>query len=256
MTNFKDLHYQEKPLLIGNVWDVISARQAENAGFGALGTSSAAVAAQRGYPDGEAMPFAEVVRLVEQISRHCALPLTVDLEGGYSRVPRQIVDNIKQLVDRGAVGINLEDSVVAEDRQLLPADLFAQTLLAIKNELAKRRIDVFLNVRTDTFLLNHSNALLETQSRAQRYQEAGADGLFVPGIKQESDIRSVVQSTLLPINVMSVPGLPDFPTLKQLGVRRISTGNLLFDCMHQHLARQFDLILNRRSFQPIFEYAY
>lgn len=250
---FKALHQQDDPLLIGNVWDVASASVAEKVGFSAIGTPSAAVAAQRGYPDGERVPFAEVMNLAEQITSTCSLPLTVDLEGGYSRKPEQIADNIKRLADLGAVGINIEDSVPGENRKLLSPNLFANTLNSIKSELARSNIDIFLNVRTDTFLLGCSPVLPETQRRIQLYEKSGADGIFVPGIEQEGNIRTVVQCTKLPVNVMATPTLPDFPTLKSLGVKRISMGNLLFDDMHHHLDRTFRAILDHQSFKLVFD---
>ncbi len=115
MKNFKALHYQKTPLLIGNVWDVASTRIATKANFKAIGTSSAAIASMLGYQDGEVMDFSELLYIVQRISVNTKLPLSVDLESGYSRNPLVITEHIRQLAAVGVVGINLEDSIVKEE---------------------------------------------------------------------------------------------------------------------------------------------
>jgi 2-methylisocitrate lyase-like PEP mutase family enzyme len=93
---FKNLHNQDKPLLIGNVWDVPSAKTAEKLNFKAIGTSSFAIAALLGYNDGEEMEFSELEYFVKRIASNTKLPLSVDLESGYSRDPKEIANNIKR----------------------------------------------------------------------------------------------------------------------------------------------------------------
>ena len=111
---FKDLHNQEKPLLIGNVWDVTSTKTAEKLNFQAIGTSSSAIAQILGYRDGEEIEFSEMEYMVKRIALNTKLPLSVDLESGYGDKPEEIVDRIKRLVALGAVGINIEDSIVTK----------------------------------------------------------------------------------------------------------------------------------------------
>ena len=149
MTNFKNLHNQEKPLLIANVWDAVSAQNAEKLNFQALGTSSSAVAAILGYQDGEQISFDQLEFMAKHIAAATSLPLSVDMEGGYSRNPSEIADNIKRLADIGVVGINFEDSVVAEKRIQLQKDEFVKTLQTVRNLLEQKQVEMFLNVRTD-----------------------------------------------------------------------------------------------------------
>ena len=111
---FQELHEQDKPLIIGNVWDAASAKAAEKLNFNAIGTSSAAIASMLGYDDGEQMSFSELLYIVKRILASTTLPLTVDIEAGYSRDPVEIANYIKTLADLGVVGINIEDSIVAE----------------------------------------------------------------------------------------------------------------------------------------------
>lgn len=250
--NFKDLHFQDKPLLIGNVWDVPSTRIAEKLNFQAIGTSSAAIASLLGYNDGEEITFSELEYFVERITLNTNLPFSVDLESGYGSNPKDIARNIERLVSIGVVGINIEDSVVRNHRELLDAHDFARCLAAIKEELIKRNIDVFINVRTDTFLLGLSNAIEETKKRIQFYENAGANGIFTPCIEKISDIQDIVNCTSLPINVMCMPNLPGFEELSGLGVKRISTGNFLFDKMYDEFERVEKRILDQKSFRSLF----
>lgn len=251
--NFNELHNQNKPLLIGNVWDVASAKTAESAKCQALGTSSAAIATMLGYEDGEEMSFTELTLIVKRIVANSNLPLSVDLESGYSRQVSGIVNNIEHLFNLGAVGVNIEDSLMEPDgRRLIPAEQFAAILTAIKNKLAQKQINIFLNARTDTFLLNHPVVIKETQKRIGLYEQAGADGIFAPGITAENDIRTVVAMTQLPINVMCMPNLPNFKKLAELGVKRISMGNFLFHDLNKHHAQVLSQIISNQSFKPLF----
>ncbi|CAM3862320.1 isocitrate lyase/phosphoenolpyruvate mutase family protein [Xenorhabdus thuongxuanensis] len=110
--NFTKLHYQNKPLLIANVWDADSAMIAQQVGYQALGTSSAAIAATLGYEDGEAMSFDELLYIVSRIKSISDLPLSVDVEAGFGRTANEITTNLKRLSQLGVVGINLEYSKV------------------------------------------------------------------------------------------------------------------------------------------------
>ena len=111
------------------------------------------------------------------------------------------------------------------ERELVNIDEFSNTLTAIKQKLIQAQINIFINVRTDTFLLGHTNVLEETKKRIHRYQAAGADGIFIPCITKESDISAVVKYIQLPVNVMCMPDLPNFEVLEKLKVKRISMGN-------------------------------
>lgn len=249
---FKNLHNQDKPLLITNVWDVPSAKIAEEFNFQAIGTSSSAIASLLGYNDGEEMDFSELKYMVKRIAENTNLRLSVDLESGYSRNPKEIANHIKELSDLGVVGINIEDSIVNENRTLLDAEKFAQTITEVVENLQKDNIDVFINVRTDTFLLNVPNTIEETKRRIKLYENARANGIFVPCIEQISDIKEIVNCTKLPINVMCMPNLPDFGTLNNLGVKRISMGNFIFDNMYGQFKLKTEEILNQQSFKPVF----
>ena len=227
--NFKTLHQQEVPLLIANVWDVASAQVAQKLNFQAIGTSSGAIAAMFGFQDGEEITFQELEYVVKRIMDSTSLPLTVDLEAGYSRNTKQIATNICRLHDLGVVGINLEDSIIKNGKRIIvEADRFARMLEGLGRELAQSNCDIFVNVRTDTYLLRHNAPLYETIRRGKMYQNAGAHGLFVPFIEEKEAIEEVISKIKCTLNVMCTPKLPKFSLLKELGVKRISMGNFVF----------------------------
>lgn len=251
--NFTELHNQNTPLLISNVWDVPSAKIAEKLNFQAIGTSSLAIASLLGYEDGEEISFSELKYFVEKIISNTKLPLTVDLEAGYGDDEKQIIENIKELAKLGVVGVNIEDSLVKNgERTLVDAENFSKLLENIVATLTSENIDIFINIRTDTFLLGVENTISETQKRISLYENAGVDGIFVPCIETKEDIEVIVKSTKLPLNVMCMPNIPDFKTLNNLGVRRISMGNFVFDKMYNQFENITQNIVKQQSFQSIF----
>jgi 2-methylisocitrate lyase-like PEP mutase family enzyme len=253
-TRFCQLHHLDTPLLLATIWDARSAATSQALGFAAVGTSSAAIAGMLGYPDGEQLPFAELQYIVKRICASTTLPVSVDLEGGYSRQPAQIARHMAQLVAVGVAGFNLEDSVPTADggRRLLPAPEFADALLAVRSALAGQQARAFLNIRTDTYLLTHPAPLAETRHRTQLYAAAGADGIFVPGLTSLTAMRELCQATPLPLNVMALPELPDFGALAAAGVRRISMGNFLFEALTVRQQQLSQRIIREQNFTTLF----
>lgn len=250
---FKELHHQAKPLLIGNVWNVQSAKIHEKLNFQAIGTSSAAIAHSLGYEDGEQMSFSDLLFMVERIRKSVALPLSVDIEFGYGNSAAEIADNIITLKKSGVAGINIEDSFFENgERKLKSSDQFFQLLQEVKNILTQQEISVFINVRCDAFLLNVPNAQQMATERIKKYEQAGVDGIFLPCITQESDIAKIVSQTLLPINVMCMPELPNFEKLEKLGVKRISMGNFLNGYVYTALENMTTKIVAEQSFNALF----
>jgi 2-methylisocitrate lyase-like PEP mutase family enzyme len=246
--DFKQLHYQETPLLLGNVWDAHSAKIFTNLQFQALGTSSSAIANMLGYEDGERMSFEELLFVVERILRATSLPLSVDLEAGYSRDIGTVIAHIDHLYQLGVVGINLEDSLKSDVRTLVGAEQFQATLATIRQHLSQKGMNFFINARTDPFMIGIQNPLQETIRRAKLYAAAGADGIFVPFIVQEADIEAFTKEIKTPLNVLNMPNLPDFERLRQLGVKRISMGSSIYKVMHEQLAQQLAAIQQAQTF--------
>ncbi len=250
---FLNLHEQTTPLYLGNVWDINSALVFEKMGYKSLGTSSAAIAASQGYEDGENMSFDNLLYIVRAIKKKVLLPLTVDIEAGYSRDTKEIIENIILLSEAGAIGINIEDSVVVNgNREIVSSAGFSETVKIIKNSLRRKGINIFLNIRTDFFIMGLENPLAETIKRASLYENSGADGIFVPCITDAKDIEQLVNSVSIPVNVMTMPDLPKFSILQKLGISRVSMGSFGYNKINENLCSMLEDINKHQSFDPIF----
>lgn len=249
---FTQLHQNQTPLLVGNIWDVNTAAIFDRNGFKAIATSSAAVANSFGYEDGEQLPFDLIVQLAKKVVKEVRIPFSVDIEGGYSRTISGISQNIERLHDIGVVGINLEDTLPGNPRTMQTAPAFQKILSGVADYLGKKNLKIFLNIRTDGFLLGMKSALGETLARIKAYENSGANGIFVPCVEDKTDIHEIVQSTRLPINVMSMPKLPSFAELSELGVKRISMGNAVHKFLTSALENKLQSINNDQSFKSLF----
>lgn len=250
---FNALHQAGNLFLLPNVWNPKSAILFQQNKFPAVGTSSAAVASALGYEDGEQMPLEDYLFMIKKILDAVSIPLTVDLEMGYGKTKEEIYENIWTLVDLGVVGINIEDSVIhPEGRVMKDGNEFAATIRYIKSKLQEDNGDMFLNIRCDTYILDVPNKQKETEKRLHLYNSSGADGIFLPCITLEEDISAAVKATPLPLNVMCMPGLPEFDVLQQLGVKRVSMGPFLFNNVYEQAVQRTQQILDRQSFAPLF----
>lgn len=225
VTQFKQLHQSAEPLLLGNVWNAHTAKLAEKAGFKVLGSSSHAMAFALGYEDGQNIPVDSILYVVERIMAVVKIPVSVDFEAGYADDPEQVAKHVKQLTDLGVVGINLEDGIVRNGKR----ELESTEKLVAKIKAIKSQTDVFINARADTYTTKHPQPLQESIHRANLYAEAGADGIFIPLIETEKDIKTFTENVSLPLNVFATDKLPAYEKLAELGVKRISHGAKQYD---------------------------
>ncbi|MBU1618696.1 MAG: isocitrate lyase/phosphoenolpyruvate mutase family protein [Gammaproteobacteria bacterium] len=233
---FHQLHQQKEPLLLINIWDPASAVLAQQQGAKAIGTSSAALAWSLGYKDGEHLPVVELLAAVKRIQRVNKLPLSVDIETGYSKDPEQVAKLVVQLVASGVAGINLEDG--NESPELLCAKI-----RSCREALAGK--ELFINARTDIYLARLAEGQTAVElcmQRAALYQAAGADGLFIPCLTEPLAIQQLCQSIQIPINLMWLADLPDKTELAALGVKRLSYGPALFLHCYQSLQNEMALL--------------
>jgi 2-methylisocitrate lyase-like PEP mutase family enzyme len=218
---FRQLHGGPQPLRLPNAWDAGSARLFESLGAAAIATTSAGLAWALGYADGGKLPVDAAIHAAAGIARVLTVPLSVDMENGYADDAATVGETIRRLLDVGVAGINIEDGANA------PAVLAAK-IEAIRNAAAKAGSDIFVNARTDVYLANLADAsrrVDETLSRGAIYRAAGADGLFVPGLREPAEIEAIGAGAGLPLNVLAWPGLMPVDELGQLGVRRFSAGS-------------------------------
>lgn len=221
------LHRTPPILVLPNAWDAATARVFEAEGFPAVGTTSAGVAAALGYPDGGVVPSREMIEAVARIARAVRVPVTADIEHAYAATPSAVADVVLRVIAAGAVGINLEDCVPGAT-ELEPLALQTDKIAAIVRSAATAGVRVVVNARTDGFLrgIGAREARLGVAiARGRAFLAAGADCVFVPGVRDPETIRELVRGIGGPVNVLAVDGTPPIPELEKLGVSRVSVGS-------------------------------
>jgi len=223
---FKDLHIPGNPLLLFNAWDAGSTKAVEKAGARAIATGSWSVAAANGYGDGEEVPLALAMENLARIVAATSLPVSVDIESGYGDAPEAVGQTVRKAVAAGAIGCNLEDSFPA-DGSLRDAEAQVSRIGAARQ--AANGLPFFINARTDIFFQKpapqHDETMLqEAVRRAQLYADAGADGIFVPGLIDLALLEKVCAEVPIPVNFMAFPGAPGAREVALTGVARISHG--------------------------------
>ena len=216
--DFHALHAGPDVLVLPNAWDAASAALMQDAGAKAVATSSAAVAWSRGYADGDYLPVPVLLDVIAGMARGLSVPLSADIEGGFTDDLETLTRTVTAVIGAGAVGINLEDG--SRD-----TDLHARKIEAAREAGVRSGVELFINARTDVYLKGLAEgeaALAETLRRAKLYAEAGASGIFVPGPIDETLIGQLAGGISLPLNIMGRPGAPKAARLAGLGVRRLS----------------------------------
>ncbi|MCS6094413.1 isocitrate lyase/PEP mutase family protein [Shewanella baltica] len=219
---FKALHQQSEPLILTNVWDAASAAIIQASGARAIATSSAALAWSLGYPDGQALPKAALLDAVNNILRLSRVPVTIDIESGYSQDPDEVTAFVAQLAELGVAGINIEDGSAG----------VAEMVAKIQAIRAHPRCQgLFINARTDVYLLGLASgdaAVAMTIDRLTQYHAAGTDGGFIPGATKVETARHLSAAVDMPLNFMLLNEQMDIGELFAAGVQRFSTGPASF----------------------------
>jgi 2-methylisocitrate lyase-like PEP mutase family enzyme len=221
----RQLHAGPEPLLLINIWDIASAQIVEQLGFKALATTSAGIANQLGYPDGENISAKEMLEWVGRIVRAVELPVTADLEAGYDL--QQINTLVTELIAIGGVGLNIEDADHA-NHNLLEAKTQAERIQTIREVATELDVPIVINARTDAYLLDtlkDDDRFSIAVERARAYRNAGADCIFVPGLRDLAVIEQLLRASPGPVNILAGPGFPSVDELSRIGVRRISLGS-------------------------------
>ncbi|APA97698.1 Carboxyvinyl-carboxyphosphonate phosphorylmutase [Nocardia seriolae] len=216
---FRSLHRGERPLMLPNAWDFGSAAMLAEAGFPAIGTTSLGVAAAAGLPDGTASTRAETLSLATRLGR-LSIPVSVDIEGGFSTDPDEVAEFCAELAAAGIAGINLEDS--RSNTELADPQAHGALIAAVKARVP----ELFVNARTDTYWMGADQE--STLDRVLHYEKCGADGIFVPGVTDPERIRELTTALTAPLNILFSPTGATVAELADLGVRRVSTGSLLY----------------------------
>jgi 2-methylisocitrate lyase-like PEP mutase family enzyme len=218
----RELHSGEM-LVLPNAWDAASAKIVAGAGFPAIATTSAAIAAMLGFPDGEGAPWQEMFAAAGRIVRAVPVPVTVDAEAGYGLRPRELVD---RLLDIGAVGCNVEDT---DHRAggLVDAEAHAHWLAGLRSAADDAAVPIVVNARVDVFLptsgIPESERVGEAVRRGRLYRDAGVDCVYPIGVRHRRDLAVLVTELSCPVNGNTGDEL-DLAALRELGVARVSYG--------------------------------
>ncbi len=225
---FHQLHHSGKMLVFPNIWDVLGAMLLESLQYPAVATASASIAFANGYNDGENIPFSQLLTLFTKIVDSVNIPVTADIESGYASTNKQLEENMKQLMATGIVGINIEDTDKATDA-LFSTEVQCDKIRLLKNVSAEMGIPLFINARTDVYIHGKEfetaeSKLEETIKRGLAYKSAGADCFYPIVMRQEQDIKATVEQLQMPVNILTLPGVPELNTLSKIGVTRVSLG--------------------------------
>jgi len=222
------LHHAPKILVLPNPWDVASARIFETAGFPALATTSAGIAFALGYPDGQRITRQEMLSVVARIASNVAVPVTADVEAAYGDSAEAAELTAAGVIEAGAVGLNLEDGTDDPAHPLVDLPLQLEKINAVRGAGDAIGVPLVLNARTDVYLAAVGpveKRYDEALRRAVAFRDAGADCIFIPGVKDAPTISRFVRDLQCPINILAMPGVPPAPELQKLGVARVTIGS-------------------------------
>ena len=240
---FARLHRKGNPLVLFNIWDAGSARAVIEAGARSVATGSWSVAAAQGYADGEQIPVDFLTTIARRIVESCDVPVSLDMEGGYGVRLDQVAKTARAMIRAGVAGINFEDKIHG-GMGLFALKGQAARIAAIREAADEVETPLFINARTDCFLqqpdkAKHRDLLQETLERAACYREAGANGLFVPGLVDRDLLSEVCEQVDMPVNVLMMMDPPMITELAEIGVSRISFGPVPYQQMLEDLAGRY-----------------
>lgn len=232
---FRTLH-DGKVLVLANAWDAGSALLFTAVGAAAIATSSGAQSSAQGAADGNNLPRADVIENVRRIVAVVDVPVSADIESGYAAELDGLGETVTAVLEAGAVGVNIEDSG-APDSVLYDVKEQMQRIAAVREAANKYGVQLFINARTDVFLFEvgeRAGRVDETIARAAAYAEAGADGIFVPGLLDLAALRTIAHASGLSSTRCGCPALPASGDLARAGVARFSVGTALAQAAYSH----------------------
>jgi len=225
---FYNLHHSARLLILPNIWDCLGANLLESLNYPAIATASASVAFTNGYDDGQRISFDSVLALLKKIVSSVNIPVSADVESGFAENDLQLEKNIKQLLATGIVGINIEDTD-KKTNSILPVETQCEKIKLIKRVSEDVGVSLFINARADVYLRGKDfdtpeSKFEEALKRGRAYKTAGADCFYPIGMTRQEDIKRMVDQLQMPVNVITIPGIPELNILNEIGVARVSLG--------------------------------
>jgi len=225
---FYNLHHSGKLLILPNIWDCLGANLLESLHYPAIATASASVAFTNGYDDGQRISFDSVLALLKKIVSSVSIPVSADIESGFAESDLQLEENTKRLLATGIVGINIEDTD-KKTNSILPVETQCEKIKLIKKVSQAVGVPLFVNARADVYLRGKDfdtpeSKFEEALKRGRAYKAAGADCFYPIGMTRQEDIKRMVKQLQMPVNVITIPGIPELNVLNEIGVARVSLG--------------------------------
>ena len=231
------MHLDPKILLLPNAWDVGSAKLFEQAGFEAIATTSSGIEFSEGLSSDISERRDQMLSVIAKIVRAVNVPVTADIESGYCESPAGMQETISRLLDTGAVGVNLEDTIYGMELAMrvgqrpvqYPLEQAVEMIGAARQAADRAGVRLVINSRTDAFILKKPGdiALADSIRRGNAYLKAGADCVFIPQANDRATIAALVAGIEGPINILGGPQTPPLAELQALGVARVSIGGSL-----------------------------
>ncbi|MEU8516818.1 isocitrate lyase/phosphoenolpyruvate mutase family protein [Kitasatospora sp. NPDC048722] len=237
---FHALHDAAAPLALANAWDAASARLVEAAGARAVATTSAGVAWGLGAADGNRLDREQAVALIGRVVDAVSVPVTADIESGFGATPAEVADTVARVIGVGAVGINIEDGFPVDGQVVRPVADQCGRLAAARAAADEAGVRLYVNARVDTYLFGagpEETRLQETLDRARAYLDAGASGIFVPGVTDVDVVAALAAGIPAPLNILAGPGAPSVAELSKLGVARVSLGSAVAEAAYAVVRR-------------------
>lgn len=242
------LHVPGDPLVVVNVWDAITARiVARTPGVRALASASHSVAFAYGVPDGEGMSVEMALDAARRITASTELPVSIDFERGYAPDAAGVQANVARLIEAGAAGLNIEDSLAGATSDRRPIAEAAARVAAARAAADAAGVPLAINARTDT-LAGSPDAFDEAIDRANAYVDAGATSVFMLGLRTEQMVADAVAAVRAPVALFAHPGYIPLARLAELGVGRISFGPQILGLTLAHLASAAEQLTARGDY--------
>jgi 2-methylisocitrate lyase-like PEP mutase family enzyme len=224
---FRTLHHGHRILVLPNIWDPGGARMMEWLGYPAVATASASVAYSLGYDDGQQIALDAMLDAVGRVAASVKVPVTADMEWGYAEQPKDVAENMRQVLRAGAVGINLEDSI-REGERMFEVEFQCDRIRAVREMAHQEGIPLVINARTDVYWPRVSGTEGEkfdhAVRRAKAYLQAGADCIYPIILGDLKTLKRLHETIRAPINVLAPTCRATLRELEDAGIARLSLG--------------------------------
>jgi len=256
---FLALHKQDKLLVLPNIWNPIGTRILETKGFPAAATASAAISSSLGYRDGEKIKLSTHLDIIERIVKSVDIPVTADIESGYSSDIKSLRDSINKVIDTGVAGINIEDSM-EEEGSLRNTKEQCERIVTVRKVSEEREFHLVINARVDCFLSNaktqNEQVIEDVVERASAYTKAGADCVYPIGVLDLETITTLRKEISSPINILGSHRTIPLKTMQDIGINRVTFGPFLFRSVLKKFANLVEELGNLGNYESFSDDTY